>query len=65
MSEVRIEIAAEFDVGLHLVELERWRQGVILKSVHVHNVLCNVIVLVVVLVVKDQEEDVETGHDRC
>jgi hypothetical protein len=33
--------------------------------VHVHNVLCNVIVLVVVLVVKDQEEDVETGHDRC
>jgi len=32
---------------------------------HVDDMLSNVIVLVVILVIEDQEENVETGHDRC
>ena len=63
MREVRVEIAAEFDVGLHLIKLEGWLQGVILQSMHIHNVLRNVIVLVIILIIEQQKEYVETGHD--
>ena len=63
LREVRVQVAAELDVGLHLIQFERWRQCIILQSVHVHNVLCDVVILIIILVIKNEEEDVETGHD--
>lgn len=63
MCKVRVDRPAELDVRLHLIELERWQQCVILQPVHVHDMLSYVEVLVIVLIVEDQEENVESRHD--
>ena len=63
LGEVWVDCSAELDVGLHVIELEGRLQRVILEAMHVYNVLSDVVVLVVVLVVEDHEEDVESGHD--
>ena len=64
-SELRLESSAHFDVGLQLGHRELWLQRTVLQAVHVDNVARNLEVLVVLLLVKDNEEEVEARHDRC
>lgn len=61
--KVRGDCSAELDVSSHFIELERRQEGIILESVHVHDMLSNIVVLIIILVIEDQEEDVETGHN--
>lgn len=63
LSEGGVDCSAEFDVSLHLVKREWWLKSIILKTVHVYNVLRNVVVFIVIFVVKHQEEDIESRHD--
>lgn len=61
---MRVDGSAEFDVGLHLFHLEVWVDSIVLKSMHVHDVLSDMEIFVVILFIKDNEEDVKTRHDR-
>lgn len=62
--ELRIDGSTELDVGLHLFHLEVWIDSIVLKSVHVHDVLGDMEIFIVILFIKDNEEDVKTRHDR-
>ena len=63
LGEVGVDSSAEFDVGLHLVKRE-WRlESIILETVHVYNMLCNMVIFIIIFVVEHQEEDVKSRHN--
>lgn len=61
--ELRLESAANLDVGLQLSHRVDGLECSVLQSVHVHDVTSDGVVLLIVLFVKDDEEKVETRHD--
>ena len=63
MLELGLQGAAHLDVGLELCHSEVRGQSSILNSVHVDNMARNVEVLIVLLLVNDDEEEVETRHN--
>ena len=64
MLELRLQGATHLDVGLELCHSEVRGQSSILNSVHIDNMARNVEVLIILLFVDDDEEKVETRHNR-
>lgn len=63
LSELRIDCPAEFDVGLDLLHCEIWGESVVHESVHVNNVLCDMEIFIIILFIKNDEEDIKSGHN--
>jgi hypothetical protein len=63
LGELRLNGSTELNVGLQLVSCEVWVEWIFLKSVHVYNVLSNHKILVISLLIKDNEEQIESWHD--
>lgn len=63
-SECWLDLSAVLDVGLHLLHAEVRRSSRVSKSVHSNDGVGYVEVQIVVLLVKNEEEDVESTHDR-
>jgi hypothetical protein len=47
-----------------LLHLEIRVDSLILESMHVHDVSGDLVIFIVILFIKDDEEDVKTRHDR-
>lgn len=65
LGELRLNRSAELDVSLELLGREGRVQGVLLQSVHLHDVIGDVNVIIITLLIENDEEEVETRHDRC
>jgi len=55
--------SAKLDVSLNLFHSEFWIDSSFFKSVHVHDMLGDVEIIIVVLFVEDDEENIESGHN--
>ena len=62
--ELGSQSAANFDVSLHLGHSEVGLECLVLQTVHVDYVPCNHEVTFFLLLVADDKEEVEAGHDR-
>lgn len=63
MLELGLQGATHLDVGLELCHSEVRGQSSILNSVHVDNMARNVEVLIILLLVNNDKEEVETRHN--
>jgi hypothetical protein len=61
--ELRVDCPAKLNVSLHLLHFEEWVASLIPQTMHVDDVLGDIVVFLVVFLVENYEEDVETGHD--
>ena len=62
-SELRLESATDFDVGLELLHCKVRVQSKVLESVHVDDVSSDMKVFCVIFFIEDYEKEVEAGHD--
>jgi len=63
LSELRKQGSGELDVGLHLLHREIWVESGVSESMHIDNVLGDMEIIFIILLVKDNKEDIESGHD--
>lgn len=62
--ELRLQGAANLDVGLDLAHAEMGVKSLILESVHIDNMLGDLDVLLILLLVEDHEEEIKSTHNR-
>ena len=62
LAESRIDVTSKFDVGLNLLHLEIWINSFVTKSMHVDDMVSDVVIFLVILLIKNNEENVESGH---
>ena len=55
-------MTSKFDVGLNLLHLEIWINSFVTKSMHVDDMVSDVVIFLVILLIKNNEENVESGH---
>jgi hypothetical protein len=65
LGELRLNGSAELDISLELLGREGRVQGILLQSVHLDDVIGDVNVIIITLLIENDEEEVETRHDRC
>ena len=63
MGELGFDASANFNVSLKYLGAEIRTQSIILKSVHVDNMLCNGKIFILILLIKDDKEKIKSRHD--
>ena len=62
LCELRSNGSAELNVSLNLFHSEFWIDSSFFESVHVDDMVSDVVIFLVVLFIKNNEEDIESGH---
>lgn len=63
-SYLGIERPSISDVPLQRLGAELWMDRVVLESMHIYDMLCDVQIALLVALVQHHEEEIETTHDR-
>lgn len=61
--KLRVNCSAEFDVGLNFFHFKIRIKSLIFESVHVDNVLCNLVIFIVIFFIKYQEKYIKSRHN--